>query len=138
MHWNTQIGVIKLLIVDDEAAVRRGLRMLLAAEPDMDVVGEAAEGASAVELAEILKPDVLLMDIEMFPMDGIAAACLLRCLVPRPAVVMLSIHDDPATRTRAEAAGAAAFVAKTGTMEALLAAIRHAGPGSRPVNRLIL
>ena len=126
MRQNTQIGVIKLLIVDDEAAVRRGLRMRLGAEPDMDVVGEAAEGALAVELAELLQPDVLLMDVEMFPMDGITAACLLHSLVPRPAVVMLSIHDDPVTRARAEAAGAAAFVAKAGTMDSLLAAIRHA------------
>jgi two-component system response regulator DesR len=123
---------IRLLIADDEVAVRRGLRMQLQLEPDLEVVGEAWDGDSAVRMAKSLKPDVVLMDVRMqSASDGIAAAAEVRAQQPEAAVVMLTMFDDPATRDRAAEAGAAAFVAKSEPCERLLAAIREAAGGVR-------
>jgi DNA-binding NarL/FixJ family response regulator len=118
---------IRVLLVDDEAPVLRGLRMRLALEPDISVVGEARNGCAAVELAHHLRPDVVLMDICMPVMDGITATRSLAARSPRPAVVVLSIHDDHATVSRARNAGAAAFVAKHRMDDGLVTAIRRAG-----------
>jgi DNA-binding NarL/FixJ family response regulator len=118
--------MIKLLIVDDQPSVRTGLHMCLAAEPDFTVVGEAADGEAALDLARTLSPDVVLMDVEMPHMGGIETADMLRKICPRTAVIMLSIHDDAQTRARAEKAGAAAFVPKSVPTDMLLATIRQA------------
>ena len=117
--------MIKLLLVDDQPIVRRGLRMRLMLEPDITVVGEASSGEQALVLVESLAPDIVLMDVEMPAMDGIAATAAMRASTSQSAVVMLSIHDDVHTRARARAAGAAAFVEKSGTLEVLLATIRQ-------------
>jgi DNA-binding NarL/FixJ family response regulator len=118
--------MVRVLLADDEAVVRRGLRVRLQLEPDIQVVGEASTGAEALALAQTLLPDVVLMDVQMPDMDGITATAALRRLVPGSAVVMLSIHDDTQTRARAQAAGAVAFVEKRGDPDALMAAIRQA------------
>jgi len=118
--------MIRVLLVDDQQAVRRGLGMRLHLEPDIQVVGEAGSGQAALPLAQRLAPDVVLMDVEMPGMDGIAATIALRAQLASSAVVMLSIHDDGPTQTRAQAAGAAAFVSKSSPPEQLLAAIRQA------------
>lgn len=117
--------MIKLLLVDDQSIVRQGLRMRLLMEPDIVVIGEASSGEQALELVHVLSPDIVLMDVEMPGMDGITATAALRDNTPKSAVVMMSIHDDAHTRTRAQAAGAAAFVEKSGTLEVLLATIRQ-------------
>ena len=117
---------IRLLLVDDQRAVRRGLRMRFALEEDLEVVGEAGDTASVIPLARALLPDVILMDVELPGMSGIAAIETLRTATPGSAVVVFTLYDDAATRERARAAGAAAFVAKHQTEEALLAAIRRA------------
>ena len=116
---------VRLLLVDDRSSVRRGLRIWLALEPDLEVVGEACGGAEAISLTQALRPDVVLMDIEMPGMDGISAATALRSVAPQSAVVILTIHDDATTRARAQEAGAAAFVAKHRMEETLLAEIRR-------------
>jgi DNA-binding NarL/FixJ family response regulator len=118
--------MIRVLLVDDQAVVRRGLRVRFHLEPDLEVVGEASTGSEALALAQTLTPDVVLMDIEMPQMDGIAATAAMLRAVPQSVVVILSIHDDAQTRRRAQAAGAVAFVEKHGATEALLAVIRLA------------
>lgn len=115
--------MIRLLLVDDQPAVRRGLVMRLHMEPDIQIVGEAGTGREALSLAQELAPDVVLMDVEMPEMDGIEATAALTLAVSHSAVVILSIHDDAYTRKRAQAAGAVAFVEKRGATDTLLAAI---------------
>jgi DNA-binding NarL/FixJ family response regulator len=121
--------MIRLFLVDDELAVRKGLRMRLAAELDILVVGEAADGASALDLIPALDPDVVLMDLELPCLDGLATTQALQALAPNITVIVLTIHDDADMEARARAAGASAFITKRGTKlgasDQLLAAIRH-------------
>jgi DNA-binding NarL/FixJ family response regulator len=118
--------MIRLLLVDNQSAVRRGLKMRLLLEPDIQVIGEATTGKEALTLAQSLSPDVVLMDIEMPDMDGIETTTALRATASQSAIVILSIHDDLSTQARARAAGAVAFVEKRGRADNLLAAIRQA------------
>ena len=120
--------MIRLLIVDDHLAVRQGLRMRLGAEPDLEVVGEAADGEVALSSAQALCPDVVLMDVEMPHMDGIAATGTMRKLCPSAAVIVLSMYDDARTRAQAHNAGAVAFVAKSLPTDILLTTIRQVAP----------
>ncbi len=124
--------MIRILLVNDQVAVRHGLRMRLALEPDMLVVGEARDAEGALALAPVVRPDVILMDVEMPRIDGISAAAGLRDAVPSAAVVMLSIHEGPSIRARARAAGAAAFVGKHEAGDQLLPAIRRAAASRMP------
>src|SRR2546428_7241089 len=101
-----EVRMIRLLLVDDQQGIRRGLRMRLTLEPDITVVGEANTGEQVLALVQSLAPDIVLMDIEMPGMDGIAAtAALQECAGAflQSVVVMLSIHDDSLTRARAQA-----------------------------------
>ena len=116
---------IGVLLVDDRPTVRRGLRMWLEVEPEVSVVGEAADGEEAVSLAEKLRPDVVLMDVKMPGVDGIEATGKLQAVDPCIAVVILSLYDDTDTRVRARNAGAAAFVAKHRMKPELLVTIRR-------------
>ena len=122
--------MIRLLLVDDQPTVRRGLGMRLHMEPDIQIVGEAGTGKEALRMVEALVPDVVLMDVEMPEMDGIEATAALRAADLPGAVVILSIHDDAQTRLRAQSAGAVAFVEKRGATDSLLAAIRQAAQRS--------
>ena len=121
--------MIKLLLVDDEPAVLKGLQMRLAAEPDMTVIGEAADGETALSLAPALLPDIVLMDFQLPRMDGIATTRALRAICPKVAVIMLTIHDSAAMQTSAEKAGVAAFITKRASMQELLATIRQMTAG---------
>jgi DNA-binding NarL/FixJ family response regulator len=118
--------MIRILLVDDQPAIRCGLRMRLGLEPDMHIVAEAGCGADALRLSQMLHPDVVVMDVEMPGLDGIQTAEKLRTLTPGSAVVMLSIHDNTTIQARALEAGAAAFVGKHGSTDAVVAAIRRA------------
>ena len=129
-------NMIRILLVDDQPSIRTGLRLRLGLEPGLLVVGGAASGEEAIALAPEVTPDVIVMDVSMPGMGGIAAAAHLRALLPTVAVVMLSLHDDPITRADALAAGAAALVAKQHAEELLMDAIRTAHDGSRAGERL--
>jgi DNA-binding NarL/FixJ family response regulator len=120
--------MIRLLLVDDEAAIRKGLRMQLELESDLQVIGEATNGRDALGLVREMAPDVVLMDVRMSVMDGLTATESLRASHPSLAVIVLSLFDDAATRVRALNAGARGFVGKHEPAERLLAAIRRAAP----------
>jgi DNA-binding NarL/FixJ family response regulator len=122
---------IRILLVDDQPNVRRGLTMRLQLEPDLTVVGEAENGVVAIRTAEALRPDVLVMDYEMPVMDGIEAARALTAAGLPSRVVMLSIHDNASVRRAAAEAGVSAFVAKHEPSERLLSAIRSAASQQR-------
>lgn len=115
---------IRLLLVDDEARVRQGLRMCMAGEPDFDVVGEAEEGGAAVTLAHELHPDVVVLDVRMRGVDGLEAARRLAAVEPSARVVILSLQDDSGTRKEAIASGASAFVGKQEGIARLFEVIR--------------
>ena len=119
--------MITILLVDDLATTRRGLRMALELESDLAVVGEAGDGARALELIERLAPDVLVVDAAMPRMDGVELLAVLRGRGVDIGSVVLSIHDDPVTRARATEAGADRFVGKHEGYPALVAAIRAVG-----------
>ena len=117
--------MIRLLIVEDQPAVRQGLHMRLSAEPDFSVIGEASDGEAALALVGGLCPDVVVMDVEMPYLDGIATTRALLLVCPSTEVVILSLHDDEITQAQAKKAGAAAFVAKSMPSETLLTTIRQ-------------
>ncbi|PPF36095.1 response regulator transcription factor [Pseudoclavibacter sp. AY1H1] len=122
--------MIRILIADDQAVVRAGLSVILGAEPDFDVVGEAADGAEAVRLARELSPDVVCMDIRMPGTDGIAAT---RMIAAEPsldaAVLILTTFDVDADVFAALEAGAAGFLLKGADEATLLAAVRSVAAG---------
>jgi DNA-binding NarL/FixJ family response regulator len=116
---------ISLVLVDDQSTVRTSLRMRMALESDLLIVGEASDGAMAIEQVRVLQPDVVVMDVRMPLVDGIAAADTIHHQNPAAAIVMLSLYDDLNTRKRALAAGATAFVSKQQPVEDLLTVIRQ-------------
>ena len=121
--------MIRLLLVDDQKNVRRGLRMRLELEPDVEVVGEADNGEIALNQVKSLHPDIVLMDVEMPRMDGITATQTLHNIDARCAVVMLSLYDDALTKDRCRQAGAKAFIAKHQMEQSLMNTIRKVVKG---------
>lgn len=115
---------IRVLLVDDHTVLRAGLRMLINAERDMEVVGEAADGEQAVQQAQAVGPDVVLMDIAMPGLNGLEATRRIRQCCPRARVLMLSMHDDEAYLREALEAGATGYTLKQAADTELLAAIR--------------
>jgi DNA-binding NarL/FixJ family response regulator len=122
---------VKMVIADDHEVIRIGLATLLEGS-DIDIVGQAASGKEAVKMCEHLKPDVLLLDIRMPDEDGLACLEKVRAKVPNTKVVMLSTYDNPTYIARAVALGAADFVLKGSTREALIETIMAAGAGESP------
>lgn len=120
---------IRILLVEDHAVVRAGLRMLLAADPDMVIVGEAENGLQGVTLAEELRPDIVLMDISMPDMNGIEATRRIKKSCPDAAVLALTMHEDDQYFFAMLAAGASGYVPKRAAPNDLIAAIRavHSG-----------
>ena len=116
--------MITIVIADDQPTVRQGLRMRLALEEDMEIIGAAQDGSSAVNVVARLKPDIVIMDLEMPVMDGLAATRRLQSLASDCRVIILTIHDDEANRKQAREAGAAGYVSKHADDIVLLNAIR--------------
>jgi DNA-binding NarL/FixJ family response regulator len=123
--------MITVLLVNDEEIVREGLQMRLALEADITIVGEATTGAEALELVQRLQPDIILMDLVLPDMDGIAAIAALRAAHTASAIVILNLQDDATIRARAQAAGAAAFVGEHEGVKTVLTMIRHVGKRGR-------
>lgn len=120
---------IRVLIADDHLVVRDGLRTMLEIQPDLEVAGEAQDGVEAVDLAGRLQPDVVLMDLRMPRMDGLAAIRAIRQKWPALAVVILTTYDDDAYIVQGLQAGARGYLLKDASREAILSAVRAAARG---------
>lgn len=120
---------IRILLVDDHSVVREGLHMFLRRDPELDVVGEAANGTEAVEMARALRPDVVLMDLVMPVMDGIAATVAIRDELPATEVVALTSVIESETVVRAIKAGAIGYLLKDTQAPELRRAIKAAAAG---------
>jgi len=122
---------IAVMIVDDIAETRENIQRLLQFEKNIEIVGAASSGREAIALAEKLKPDVVIMDINMPDIDGIAATEKIRQKVPYAQIVILTVQDDPNYMRRAMLAGARDFLTKPPTIDELTAAVRRAGQFAR-------
>jgi DNA-binding NarL/FixJ family response regulator len=120
---------VRVVLVDDQSLFRAGIRMMIDSQPDLEVVGEAGDGAEALRVVRQTRPDVVLMDIRMPVMDGLAATAELLTEAAPPKVVMLTTFDLDEAAARAIRQGASGFLLKDADPEFLLAAIRtvHAG-----------
>lgn len=119
----------RVLLADDHAILRSGLRLLIGAQDDMEVVGEAGDVEEAVRLARSLAPDVVTLDLSMPGGSGLAAIERLLAAAPAARVVVLTMHEDPAYVRVALAAGASGYLAKSAADSALIAAIRSVQRG---------
>jgi two-component system, NarL family, response regulator NreC len=125
---------IRVLIVDDHAVVRSGIRLLLSQEPDLEPVGEAGTGREAIFRARALHPDVILMDVVMPDQTGLEALPTLVRENPDTKVLLLSMQDDPRYVKEAFAAGASGYVLKEAADSEVVAAVREVARGGRYVN----
>ncbi|GLZ41953.1 response regulator transcription factor [Actinokineospora sp. NBRC 105648] len=120
---------VRVLLVEDHALIRAGLRMVIDSQPDLTVVGEAADGAEGVAQAERLRPDLVVMDVRMPVLDGVAATRLVTALPNPPRVVVLTTYDLDENALAAIRAGADAFLLKDAAPEELLGALRSVCAG---------
>jgi len=131
------MNTINLILADDHAVVRAGTRQLLERQPDLHVVGEAADGEEAVRLAKELKPHVVVMDVRMPKMSGVEATRRIKQEVPEVAVLVLTAHDDDEYVFALLQAGANGYLLKTAEMEELVKAIRAVAAGQSALDPVI-
>jgi DNA-binding NarL/FixJ family response regulator len=120
---------IQVFLADDHSVLRAGLVALLASEPDIEVVGEASDGYECVEKAIVLKPDIILMDVNMPRCGGLEALERVRAELPGTKVLVLTMHDDVGYLRRVLASGGSGYVLKQAASEELLSAIRTVSDG---------
>ena len=125
----------RLIIADDHALVREGIRSMLSSEPDLEVIGEAENGQEALELCRSLSPDLVLMDVRMPKMDGLEATRAIKGECSRTNVLMVTTHESPDYLLDAIRAGAAGYVLKDATKQQLIEAVRKALVGESPLNQ---
>jgi DNA-binding NarL/FixJ family response regulator len=123
------VSPVRVLLVDDDGLMRAGLRAVLSSDETVEVVGEAADGRAAVERTRVLRPDVVLMDVRMPELDGIAATRLIVAAAPAARVLMLTTFSDDDYVVDALAAGASGFLLKRARPEQLLEAIHVVAAG---------
>jgi DNA-binding NarL/FixJ family response regulator len=128
---------IRVLVADDESMIRAGLRMVLEAEDDLEVVGDASSGETAVRAVAALRPDVVLMDVRMPGMDGLAATRRILAADPDVRVVVLTTFNEDGYVREALRAGAAGFLLKVAPPERLVEAIRVAARGEALLDPLV-
>ena len=128
-------GPARLVIVDDHDFVRSGIRVMLSGEPDLKIVGEAADGQEALELCRRERPDLVLMDVRMPRMDGLAATRSINRRFPRVSVLILTMHENEDYLLEAIKAGAAGYVLKDASQNELVTAIREVLEGETTLNR---
>lgn len=121
------VQMIRVLLVDDDARVRRGWQMGLALEPDIEVVGAVGNMETAVLQAIATPPHVILLDIKLSGMDGLTGIAHLHRVAPGSAIIIVTVYDSAANQQKALAAGASAFVSKQTSFDQLLTLIRHFG-----------
>ena len=129
---------MRLLLVDDHETVRDGLRLLFQTQSDIDVVRHVADGETAIELARTEAPDVVVLDLSMPGMSGLAVATSIRVQAPQVAIVVLTRHTEPAFVEQLLAAGARGYVLKQSPFDELLAAVRAAARGESYVDRSLV
>jgi len=122
---------IRILVADDHFVVRMGLLGVVNTEPDMEVVGEAADGAQAVELFRKLNPDLVLMDLRMPVKDGVIATREIKTKYPEARILMLTTYDGDTDIHRAMQAGAQGYVLKNSTGDKLIPALRAVAAGEK-------
>ncbi len=120
---------IKLILADDHAVVRSGLRMLLEVQPDIEILAEVESGIEAVEQTRARQPDIVLMDIQMPGLNGIEATKQIKTLAPNTSVIALTMHEDDQYFFEMLHAGASGYVPKRAAPDELLTAIRAVGRG---------
>lgn len=120
---------VRILLSDDHTILRTGLKMLIGAAGDLEVIGEAKDGEEAVSLADRLHPDVVLMDISMPKMDGIKATAEIKKRHPEVKVLMLTMHENDEYLFRTIQAGGSGYVLKKAADDEVLDAIRHVAAG---------
>lgn len=125
---------IKVLIVDDHAMLREGVAAILSRQPDMEVVGEAEDGAEAIECYRRLRPDVTLMDLQMPNIGGVEATAALRREFPGARIVILTTYAGDVQAVRALRAGAAGYLLKSSLRKELVEAVRTVHAGNRRVH----
>ena len=135
---STQKNKIRILIVDDHPLFRQGVRFALEAEPDIEVVGEAADGEQALELAKELVPDVVLSDVNLPGPDGVEIARALKGALPQIAVILMTAYDDEEQLFNAIRVGAAAYFLKDLGPSELMDGIRRVSRGEYLINESVL
>ena len=127
-------GSARLVLADDHDLVREGIRAVLEGEQDLEVVGEASNGKEALELCRRLRPDLVLMDVRMPEMDGLAATRAIKEELPETSVVMVTMHESPDYLLEAIKAGAAGYILKDAAGERLVEAVRRTLEGDAPLS----
>jgi len=136
------VNAIRVLVADDHTIIRSGLRLLLERQSGFEVVGEAVDGRQTVELAESLRPDVVVLDIAMPNLNGIEAAKQLAAKLPKVSVIVLSMHADESYVLRALKAGARGYLLKDSAESDIINAIRAVSQGkayfSPEISRMLM
>jgi DNA-binding NarL/FixJ family response regulator len=131
----TEVIQARVLVVDDHALTRAGVRAMLASDPDLELVGEATNGREAMALTQSLRPDLVLMDVRMPDTDGLEATRAIKASSPLTSVLILSMFEDVELLIEAVKAGAAGYVLKAATTRELRLAMAQALAGEFPIDR---